>query len=41
MGIWKQVTNSPLVTVEVEWEGVPIAMGDVSFFGGGDQVKIY
>ena len=41
IGIWKQVTNSPLVTVEVEWEGVPIAMGDVSFFGGGDQVTIY
>ena len=41
MGVWKRDYRSRVVTVEVEWEGVPVATGDFSFSGGGDQVTIH
>ena len=41
MSVWRRITGSRVVTVEVEWEGVPVATGDFSSFGGGDQVTIH
>ena len=41
MRVWKTITGKPIVTVDVEWDGIPIATGGVSFFGGEDQVEIH
>ena len=40
MNVWRGITGEPVVTVDVEWEGIAIATGDFSLFDG-DQVKIY
>ena len=41
MKMWRQITGHRVVSVYVEWEGVAIATGDFSLFGGGDRVTIH
>lgn len=40
MHLWKQITDSPVVTVYIEWKAVEIASGQTTVFSG-DKVTIH
>ena len=40
MQLWKKISDSPVVTVEVEWKDVEIASGQTTVFSG-DKVTIH